>query len=85
MKRLRRNSEDPSKPSDPGIPSLYSRDLDRKCGNSSMRLMGVFVVCLMVISVVFSVCVVLRDPPSDGVWAFAEARVLEDNPKTGTS
>lgn len=84
MKRVtvKRNSDDPSKYSDlrnnNGL--FYSRDVDRKCGH--IRMMGIFVACLMVLSVVFSVSVVLRDPPSDGLWAFAEARVLQINPNT---
>lgn len=85
MKRFKKNSEDPINHSDPQNHCVHSgRDTDRKCGNGSMRLMGILAVCLMVISVVFSVCVVLRDPPSDIVWAFAEARTLEVNPKKGS-
>lgn len=46
-----------------------------------MRLMGILVVCLMVVSVLFSVSVVLRDPPSDGVWASEETKFFQVNPR----
>ncbi|XVF50087.1 hypothetical protein PTKIN_Ptkin04bG0066300 [Pterospermum kingtungense] len=69
MKRFRRNLEenDPGTNPDPDAEGLFLRDQERKFGLSSMRLMGFVVVALMLLSVVFSVSVVLHDPPSDGV------------------
>ncbi|KAK4752935.1 hypothetical protein SAY87_021733 [Trapa incisa] len=57
-----------------------SRDADGKSGLSKMRVMGVLVACLMISSVFFSLSVVLRDPPSDGVPP--DERVLELNAKS---
>lgn len=70
MKRLRRNPDesDPETNPDPDGEGSFSKDQhERKCGLSSMKMMGFFVVALMVVSVVFSVSIVLQDPPSDGV------------------
>ncbi|KAH0975738.1 hypothetical protein GBA52_017637 [Prunus armeniaca] len=53
------------------------RDPDRKSRLSSMKVMGIFVAGLIVFSVLFSVNVVLRDPPSDAVFETSKARVLE--------
>lgn len=88
MMRLRRNIDDDDddqvRPLDPEHHTV-SRPLDRKCEQNPMRLMGILVVCLMVVSVLFSVSVVLRDPPSDGVGAIEEAKFLQVNPRKGTS
>lgn len=91
MMRLRRNidgddddDDDQVRPLDPEHHTV-SRPLDRKCEQNPMRLMGILVVCLMVVSVLFSVSVVLRDPPSDGVGAIEEAKFLQVNPRKGTS
>uniref|UniRef100_A0A5B7BGW9 Fucosyltransferase n=1 Tax=Davidia involucrata TaxID=16924 RepID=A0A5B7BGW9_DAVIN len=81
MKRLNRNSNDQPKPSDPGNDDVY-RALGMKCGLNPMKLMGIFVACLMGLSVLFSISVILSDPPSDGIWAVAEARMLEVKPQT---
>lgn len=43
------------------------RDSEKKLDLRLMRTMGIFVVCLMIFSVLFSVSVVLKDPPSDAV------------------
>ena len=59
-------------------------DPDRKLGSNPMRLMGIIVVCLMVVSVLFSVSVVLSDLPSDSIWELSEKRVLEVKPRKGT-
>lgn len=69
MKRFRRNLDENDRGTnpDPDAESLFSRDQERKCALSSMRLMGFLLVALMAVSVVFSVSVVLQDPPSDGV------------------
>ncbi|OMO52876.1 Xyloglucan fucosyltransferase [Corchorus olitorius] len=69
MKRFRRNPDENDPGTNPDVEGegLFLRDQERKCGLSSMRLMGFLVVALMVFSVVFSVSVVLKDPPSDGV------------------
>ncbi|XP_010030144.2 galactoside 2-alpha-L-fucosyltransferase isoform X2 [Eucalyptus grandis] len=63
------DADEPSKPSDPDAP-IVPRDPDRKPRwLGPIRVMGVFVACLMATSVVFSVAVVLRDPPTNGVPA----------------
>lgn len=59
------------------------RDPDRKSGFSSMKVMGIFVAGLIVFSVLFSVNVVLRDPPSDAVFETSKARVLEVEHRKG--
>ena len=98
MQRLRRNPDenDPGTNPDPYGEGLFLRDQERKCGLNSMRLMSFVVVALMVVSVVFSVSVVLQDPPSDGVLesgkevrfldvleSSKEERVLEVKPQKG--
>ena len=46
--------------------SLLPSDLDTKCSTPSlMSMMGFFVASFVLCSVVFSVSIVLRDPPSD--------------------
>ncbi|XP_028753612.1 galactoside 2-alpha-L-fucosyltransferase-like [Neltuma alba] len=68
MKRINRNPyDDAEKLSDSDSRDNYSRDPDKKSGFNLMRLMGFFLLCLMLFSALFSVSVVLRDPPSDGV------------------
>ncbi|KAM7471425.1 hypothetical protein LguiA_009608 [Lonicera macranthoides] len=83
MKRLNRNSNDPPKQLDsaPGD-EMVSRGPDTKCGSNPMKLMGIFVVCLMGLSVLFSFSVILRDSSSssDSIWGGAEARFLEMKP-----
>ena len=54
---------------------LNNRDV--KCGLNMMRLMGIFVVSLMLFSVLFSVSMVLRDPPSDGVGEASSVTVFQ--------
>lgn len=56
---------------------------ERKCGLNLLKLMGVFLVLVMGFSVLFSVSVVLRDPPSDGLWTVVEARNLDFNLQKG--
>lgn len=88
MKRLNRNSNDPPKHSDSDpCDEMVSRGPDTKCGSNPMKLMGIFVVCLMGLSVLFSISVILRDSSSssDSIWGGAEARVLEMKPPQGTS
>lgn len=70
MKRREKNlgvgEETPVKLADPnGLTS--SRDGEERSGLNTMRVMGAFVACLMILSVFFSLSVVLRDPPSDGI------------------
>lgn len=50
---------------------------ERKCALNLMKLMGVFLLLVMGLSVLFSVSVVLRDPPSDGLWTVVDARRLD--------
>ncbi|KAK6123192.1 hypothetical protein DH2020_043049 [Rehmannia glutinosa] len=56
---------------------VVSRVPEWKCGLNPMKLMGVFVVLVMGLSVLFSVSVVLRDPPSDVLWTVVQARNLD--------
>lgn len=55
-----------------------------KCGFSSIRVMGMFVVLMMFISVIFSVSVVLRDPPSDAVIEGSDVWIPQWNSDPGT-
>lgn len=81
MKRFSKNlnGDDSSKHLDLDTHNAL-RDPDRNAGLSPMRVMGIFVACLIVLSVLFSVNVVLRDPPSDAVYGASKARVLEVEP-----
>ncbi|KAL5544528.1 hypothetical protein UlMin_008312 [Ulmus minor] len=80
MKRFRKNPEDdPAKLSDFDAHSVL-RNLERKNESGLMRTMGIFVVGLMVFSVLFSVSVVLKDPPSDGVLDSSGLRNLQFKP-----
>ncbi|KAK6123169.1 hypothetical protein DH2020_043071 [Rehmannia glutinosa] len=56
---------------------VVSRGPEFKCGLNPMKLMGVLVVLVMGLSVLFSVSVVLRDPPSDVLWTVVQARNLD--------
>lgn len=89
MKRFKKNQDDENGNGVARPPNSDShivvRDPDRKSGSNPMRLVGIVVVCLMIISVLFSVSVVLKDPPSDKVWiAAAEARFVDVGPKKGS-
>lgn len=86
MKRLKKNPDDDNDlarhpDSDTHI---FLVDPDRKLGSNPMRLMGIIVACLIVVSVLFSVSVVLSDPPSDRIWEPSGKRVLEVEPRKGT-
>ncbi|KAH7529038.1 galactoside 2-alpha-L-fucosyltransferase [Ziziphus jujuba] len=81
MKRLKKNTYDYDTESLSDFAAHFVlRDPDRKLRLSVMRIMGIFVVCLMVFSVLFSVSVVLKDPPSDGVLDASETSVLHLKP-----
>ncbi|KAL0442251.1 UNVERIFIED_CONTAM: Galactoside 2-alpha-L-fucosyltransferase [Sesamum radiatum] len=54
-----------------------ARGLECKWGLNLMKLMGVFLVTVMGFSGLFSVSVVLRDPPLDVLWTVVEARNLD--------
>lgn len=85
MKRVKKNPDgDPGSQMDPD--DILLKDLYWKCGSgfSSVRLMGVLLVALMVVSVLFSVSVVLRDPPDDRVGESNEARVFKVKSERGT-
>ncbi|KAE8720469.1 hypothetical protein F3Y22_tig00019423pilonHSYRG00027 [Hibiscus syriacus] len=71
MKRLRRNPDE-NDPETNGEASFLKDQQERKCGLGSVRFMGLVVVALMLVSVVFTVTVVLHDPPSDGVLESAK-------------
>ncbi|KAL6181644.1 hypothetical protein ACLB2K_048295 [Fragaria x ananassa] len=83
MKRFSKtlNGDDPSNNSDSGARNAL-RDPDRNAGLGPMRVMGIFIACLILFSVLFSVNVVLRDPPSDAaVHEASKAGVLEVEPR----
>lgn len=85
MKRLKKNPNDDDAQKLSGFDAhTLLRDPDKKLGLSFMRAMGILVVCLMVFSVLFSVSVVLRDPPSDGVLEASETRVFQLGVNRGT-
>lgn len=83
MKRVKKNPDsDLGTQSDPDNGSNYDNVLRDPVAQSgfefnSMRMMGFVVVTLMLVSVLFSVSVVLRDPPDDGVWEANEAKSFE--------
>lgn len=92
MKRHNRSSNGVVDRSDPnGHNDLESRVLENgeelKNGLNPLKLMGIFVVCLMGLSVFFSFSLILKDSTSHSLWAVAEARPIDDfNPQlhTGT-
>ncbi|KAL3637994.1 Galactoside 2-alpha-L-fucosyltransferase [Castilleja foliolosa] len=57
--------------------STFFRGLECKCGFNLIKLMGLFLGLVMGLSVLFSVTVVLRDPPSDALWTAVDARDLD--------
>lgn len=83
MKRVKKNPDsDLGTQSDPDNSSDYDNVLREPVAQygfefNSMRMMGLVVVTLMLVSVLFSVSVVLRDPPDDGVWEANEAKSFE--------
>lgn len=86
MKRLKKNPDDDddlARHPDSDTHTVLV-DPDRKLGSNPMRLMAIIVVCLMVVSVLFSVSVVLNDPPSDSIRESSEKRFLELEPSKGT-
>ncbi|KAI4326616.1 hypothetical protein MLD38_031909 [Melastoma candidum] len=86
MMRLRKNVRDVDDEDGGGVTgSPDPADPDWKCGSfSPMRLMGVVVASLMLSSVLFSVSVVLRDFPTDGLLADG-ASLMSVEPRKSTS
>lgn len=90
MKRHNRSSNGVIDRSDPnGNNDLESRvvenDEEFKYGLNPLKLMGIFVVCLMGLSVLFSFSLILKDSTSHSLWAVAEARPIDDfNPQLNT-
>lgn len=84
MKRFKQNldADDLSKHLDLDTRSAL-REPDRKSASGSMKVMGIFVAALILFSVLFSVNVVLRDPPSDAVFETSKAAVLEVEARKG--
>lgn len=87
MKRHNRSSNGVVDRLDPnGNNDLESRVLESdeefKYGLNPLKLMGIFVVCLMGLSVFFSFSLILKDSTSHSLWAVAEARPIDDfNPQ----
>ncbi|KAL3640555.1 Galactoside 2-alpha-L-fucosyltransferase [Castilleja foliolosa] len=67
---------EPTPPSDHEGDAFF-RGLECKCGFDRMKLMGLFLAFVMGFSVLFSVFVLLRDPPTDVLWTAVEARNLD--------
>ncbi|KAG8379214.1 hypothetical protein BUALT_Bualt07G0065300 [Buddleja alternifolia] len=80
MKRFNRSTitsnGQPTLSSDHGNDAVF-RGAESKCGLNLMKLMGVLVVVVMGSSVLFSVSVVLKDPPSNVFWTLVDARNLD--------
>lgn len=85
MKRVNRNpNDDAEKLSDLDTHNNnLSRDSDKKSSFNLMQSMGLFLLCLMLFSVLFSVSVVLRDPPSDAVVESSTSLVFQDKQSEG--
>ncbi|EYU35809.1 hypothetical protein ABFS82_09G041300 [Erythranthe guttata] len=63
---------------DHGSDGVCRSTAECKCGLNIMKLTGAIVVFVMGLSVLFSVSVVLRDPPSDVLWPVVDAsRILD--------
>lgn len=62
----------------------FKSNHELKFGFSSIRVMGMFVVLMMFISVIFSVSVVFRDPPSDAVIEGSDVWIPQWNSDPGT-
>lgn len=71
MRRLNKSSTESANAAGNGA---VLRATEAKWG--PMKLMGMFVSCLMILSVLFSITVVISDLPSEGIWGGAHARVL---------
>ncbi|KAL7098843.1 hypothetical protein ACP275_09G044400 [Erythranthe tilingii] len=68
----------PPPSSDHGSDGVCRSTAECKCGLNIMKLTGAIVVFVMGFSVLFSVSVVLRDPPSDVLWPVVDAsRILD--------
>ncbi|KAK1433713.1 hypothetical protein QVD17_10628 [Tagetes erecta] len=76
MRRLNKTSSDVPKFPDLGDNNT-SRDQQIRFGLNPLKLMGGFVVCLMGLSVLFSISVILKDFNSNSIWAVADARLLD--------
>lgn len=77
MRRFNKHSSDQPNSSDPGDDAFF-RYQHTKCGPNPMKLMGIFIVCLMGLSVLFSLSVIFRDSSSkNSIWPLADARVLD--------
>ncbi|XP_051115981.1 galactoside 2-alpha-L-fucosyltransferase-like [Andrographis paniculata] len=57
--------------------AVRSKIPELKCGANLLNLMGVFAISVMAVSLVFSLSVVVRDPPADAFWKVSEARNLD--------
>ncbi|KAL4584069.1 hypothetical protein LXL04_008659 [Taraxacum kok-saghyz] len=79
MRRLNKNYGDPPTYSGLGGDSIC-RDQQTRFGSSPLKLMGCFVVCLMGLSVLFSISIILKDSTPTSIWAVADARVLDMPP-----
>lgn len=76
MRRLHKNSGDPPNFSDLGDDDT-SRNQHTRFGLNPLKLMGCLVVCLMGLSVLFSISIILKDSTPNSIWAVADARVLD--------
>ncbi|KAK1357715.1 Fucosyltransferase [Heracleum sosnowskyi] len=87
MKRHNRSSNGVVDRSDPhnDLESRVVENDEFKYGLDPLKVMGIFVVCLMGLSVFFSFSLILKDSTSHSLWAVAEARPIDDfNPQLHT-
>lgn len=84
MRRLHKNPTDQPKISDLEN-DIISKDQNTRFGLNPLKLMGGFVVCLMGLSVLFSISVIFKDSLPNGIWDSADdnSRVLDVGPPRG--
>lgn len=86
MRRFKSSSsKDQRVPTPDFTENTVSNGLECESGLNPMKFMGIFVVCLMGLSVLFSLSAILQNPPSESLWTVAEARPLDVLPQKGTS
>ncbi|CAA2987842.1 Hypothetical predicted protein [Olea europaea subsp. europaea] len=82
MRRFKSSSsKDQRVPTPDFTENTVSNGLEWESGLNPMKFMGIFVVCLMGLSVLFSLSAILQNPPSESLWTVAEARPLDVLPQ----
>ncbi|XP_022868798.1 galactoside 2-alpha-L-fucosyltransferase-like [Olea europaea var. sylvestris] len=86
MRRFKSSSsKDQRVPTPDFTENTVSNGLEWESGLNPMKFMGIFVVCLMGLSVLFSLSAILQNPPSESLWTVAEARPLDVLPQKATN